>query len=64
VYFSFTVQSLVGLAQPSTINEQGLQIWIMVQSFIGYLVVIGVVIILIKFIHKHKNLKESMSKKI
>jgi hypothetical protein len=48
VYFSFTIQTIVGLAQPTTVNQQGLQIWVMVQSFISYIIGIGLIFILVK----------------
>ena len=55
VYFSFTIQTIVGLAQPTTINQQGLQIWVMVQSFISYIIGIGLIFILVKIWCKNKD---------
>ena len=63
LYFSFTIQSLVGLAEPATINQKGLQIWIIIQSFISYLVGLGIVFIIIKLLYKGESPTEIELKK-
>lgn len=55
LYTSVTIQAGIGLSNPPNIERKSLQQWVMVQSVIAYLIIIGVVFIAIKVIYRNEE---------
>lgn len=55
LYTSITIQAGIGLSNPPNIGRKSLQRWVMVQSVIAYLIIIGVVFIAIKVIYRNEE---------
>ena len=60
MYTSFTIQTTIGLSDPPNSHRKSLQIWVMVQSFITYVISLGVVFILIKSLYKEEKYSEKL----
>lgn len=57
-YTSITIQTTIGLSDPPNANVKSLQIWVMVQSVITYLIGLGIVFILLKSFGKDDDTVE------
>jgi hypothetical protein len=55
LYTSITIQAGIGLSNPPNIERKSLQQWVMVQSVIAYLIIIGVVFIAVKVIYRNEE---------
>jgi hypothetical protein len=55
LYTSITIQAGIGLSNPPNIQRKSLQRWVMVQSVIAYLIIIGVVFIAVKVIYRNEE---------
>jgi hypothetical protein len=55
LYTSITIQAGIGLSNPPNIETKSLQRWVMVQSVIAYLIIIGVVFIAVKVIYRNEE---------
>lgn len=55
LYTSITIQAGIGLSNPPNIERKSLQQWVMVQSVIAYLLIIGVVFIAVKVIYRNEE---------
>lgn len=57
-YTSITIQTTIGLSDPPNANVKSLQIWVMVQSIITYLIGLGIVFVLLKSFAKDDDTVE------
>jgi hypothetical protein len=55
LYTSVTIQAGIGLSNPPDIETKSLQRWVMVQSVVAYLLIIGVVFIAVKVIYRNEE---------
>ena len=55
LYTAVTIQTGIGLSNPPNIHNKSLQAWVMVQSIIAYLLIIGVVFIALKIIFRKED---------
>ena len=55
LYTAVTIQTGVGLSNPPNIHNKSLQYWVMAQSIIAYLLIIGVVFIALKIIFRNED---------
>jgi hypothetical protein len=55
LYTSITIQAGIGLSNPPNIQRKALQRWVMVQSVIAYLLIIGAVFIAVKVIYRNEE---------
>ena len=62
LYLSVTIQTAIGLSGPPTEYVERLRYWIMLQSFISYLITLGLVFILIKVFYEKDNKIEELRK--
>ncbi len=58
LYTSITIQTTIGLSDPPNADIKSLQIWVMVQSVITYLIGLGIVFILLKSFEKDDDIVE------
>jgi hypothetical protein len=58
LYTSITIQTTIGLSDPPNANVKSLQIWVMVQSVITYLIGLGIVFVLLKSFGKDDDTVE------
>ena len=58
LYTSITIQTTIGLSDPPTAKVKSLQIWVMVQSVITYLIGLGVVLIVFTYFEKDDDIVE------
>ena len=58
LYTSITIQTTIGLSDPPNANVKSLQIWVMVQSIITYLIGLGIVFVLLKSFSKDDDTVE------
>jgi hypothetical protein len=58
LYTSVTIQTTIGLSDPPNANVKSLQIWVMVQSIITYLIGLGIVFVLLKSFGKEDDTVE------
>jgi hypothetical protein len=58
LYTSITIQTSIGLSDPPNANIKSLQIWVMVQSIITYLIGLGIVFVLLKSFSKDDDTVE------
>jgi hypothetical protein len=55
LYTAITIQTGVGLSNPPNIHNKSLQYWVMAQSVIAYLLIIGAVFIAVKLIFRNED---------
>ena len=55
LYTAVTIQTGIGLSNPPNIHNKSLQYWVMAQSIISYLLIIGVVFIALKIIFRNED---------
>ena len=55
LYTAVTIQTGVGLSNPPNIHNKSLQYWVMAQSIIAYLLIIGAVFIAVKLIFRNED---------
>lgn len=58
LYTSVTIQTSIGLSDPPNARVKSLQIWVIVQSIITYLIGLGVVFILVRILFKDDDTVE------
>jgi hypothetical protein len=58
LYTSVTIQTTIGLSDPPNAEIKSLQIWVMVQSIITYLIGLGLVFVVIKYFEKDDDIVE------
>jgi hypothetical protein len=58
LYTSVTIQTSIGLSDPPNAKVKSLQIWVIVQSIITYLIGLGVVFILVRILFKDDDTVE------
>lgn len=57
-YTAITIQTTIGLSDPPNSNVKSLQIWVMIQSIITYLIGLGLVFFLLKYFSKDDDTVE------
>jgi hypothetical protein len=58
LYTSVTIQTTIGLSDPPNAEVKSLQIWVMVQSIITYLIGLGVVLVVFTYFEKDDDIIE------
>ena len=55
LYTAITIQTGIGLSNPPNIHNKSLQYWVIAQSVIAYLLIIGAVFIAVKLIFRNED---------
>lgn len=54
-YTSVTIQTTIGLSDPPNTHIKSLQVWVIVQSVITYIIGLGIIFILVESLSKEDN---------